>query len=309
MVSDTEPESATKSCSRCGETKEFDKFMKKRNICKECCNERKKELRRLFVASNDSNQICNTCNLAKPLSCFPKLRKMCNNCNNEKRRNKYHEDETHRQKIIQQATDFKHNKVIERRETKLKEIGENNKKCSTCHQIKSMCNFRHNRLTCKICQRDNPMYKFIRSVRGRIWYSLDKDKHTIEYLGTGSKNYLEWILHNNKNYTLANRGTEWHIDHVIPISTFNLDDKEQQLLAFNWRNTMPLAAKENLQKNCRILLPQIEEHLKHLLEYHKEKKIEMPQQFIDLFAKHLVAGIPLEPSLPLSSGNIGEELG
>jgi hypothetical protein len=35
----------------------------------------------------------------------------------------------------------------------------------------------------------------------------------------------------------------------------------------------------------------------------------MPQEFIDLFAKYLVAGNPLEPLLPLTDGNIREELG
>ena len=35
----------------------------------------------------------------------------------------------------------------------------------------------------------------------------------------------------------------------------------------------------------------------------------MPQEIIDLFAKYLVAGIPLEPSLPLLTGNSCEELG
>jgi hypothetical protein len=45
------------------------------------------------------------------------------------------------------------------------------------------------------------------------------------------------------------------------------------------------------------------------VEYHKKYKIEMPEVFICLFAKHLVAGTPLEPSLPLLSGNIQEEHG
>jgi hypothetical protein len=53
---------------------------------------------------------------------------------------------------------------------------------------------------------------------------------------------------------------------------------------------MPLSAKENLSKNNKILLPQIEQHYKYLLEYHKEKNIEMPQNIINLFARHLVAG-------------------
>lgn len=37
---------------------------------------------------------------------------------------------------------------------------------------------------------------------------------------------------------------------------------------------------------------------------HKEHSIDLPQVFVDLFVKHLVAGNPLEPSLPLTDGNI-----
>ena len=48
---------------------------------------------------------------------------------------------------------------------------------------------------------------------------------------------------------------------------------------------------------------------KTLIKYHLENKLDLPQVFIDLFAKHLDAGKPLEPSLPLTTGNICEELG
>ena len=90
----------------------------------------------------------------------------------------------------------------------------------------------------------------------------------------------------------------------------DLDDEEEQLIAFNWRNTMPLSAKENLSKNNKIIRPQIKQHVKNLLEYHKNNKMKMPQKYIDLFARHLVAGSSLEPSLPLTDlGNICEELG
>jgi hypothetical protein len=64
------------------------------------------------------------------------------------------------------------------------------------------------------------------------------------------------------------------------------------MVAFNWRNTMPLSAVENLSKNKNIIPEQVEQHFNHLKNYHREKNIELPQQFIDLFAKHLVAGIP-----------------
>jgi hypothetical protein len=74
-----------------------------------------------------------------------------------------------------------------------------------------------------------------------------------------------------------------------------LENIEEQMVAFNWRNTMPLSAKENLSKNNKILTSQIEQHLEKLKNYHLENKLDLPQVYIDLFAKHLVAGSPLEP--------------
>jgi hypothetical protein len=50
-----------------------------------------------------------------------------------------------------------------------------------------------------------------------------------------------------------------------------------------------------LAKNNKIIQEQITVHLKKLQEYHIQQNIKLPQIYIDLFAKHLVAGIPLEP--------------
>jgi uncharacterized protein (DUF983 family) len=307
MVGDTKP--VVKTCSRCGSEKDTDKFIKKRNICKECDNTRKKE--KYHSPNTTEDRECTYCNETKAPNMFLKNRPVCNACNNEKRRDRYNTNEAHRAKMIQAATIFKQNKAEERRKKKEEEIGIGNKKCSKCSTIKPTENFRHNRLKCRNCERDEPLEKFKRCVRSRIYIALHKVKkqHTIEYLGTDSKNYLNWILSYNPSYTIDNRGSEWHIDHVIPLSLFNLEDTDEQLIAFNWRNTMPLAAKENLAKNNRVDVSQIEQHYHHLLKYHKEQNIELPQIFIDLFAKYLVAGNPLEPSLPLTNGNICEELG
>jgi hypothetical protein len=61
---------------------------------------------------------------------------------------------------------------------------------------------------------------------------------------------------------------------------------------------MPLLAKENLAKNSKILIPQIKEHFEKLKKYHKDNNMIIPQKFIKLYAKHLVAGNPLELKLP-----------
>jgi hypothetical protein len=285
METDTKPENV-KHCSKCGETKSEDKFIKNRNICKDCRNIRSKELYKSNENNPTASKECNTCHQTKLLTEIVKNKPICKDCNNSKRRNKYSLDEEHRLKLIQQSCIFKHNKVIERQQTKLEEIGEDNKKCSVCFTIKNKCKFRYNRLKCRHCERDDPISKFKRVVRSRIWIALKKHKdlHTIEYLGCSSPEYLQWLTTYNEIYTLENRGKEWHIDHVIPLSHFNLENIEEQLIAFNWRNTMPLSAKENLSKNNKILIPQIEQHLEKLKKYHLENKLDLPQVFIDLFA-------------------------
>ena len=310
-VTDTKP-SLEKCCSRCGETKTKDKFIQKRNICKQCRNKKIRDdysSNKSSTVDHTSLRTCNTCKNTKELSRFDGSRKTCRDCVNTRRREKYNTDEEHRQKLIKIASDFKHNKVIERQLQKEEEIGKDNKKCNYCFNIKHSSKFRYNRLKCRDCERDDPIEKFKRVVRSRIYLSLTKDKKTIEYLGCNSNDYLQWILSNNNGYTLENRGKEWHIDHVIPLSKFNLDDEHEQSLAFNWRNTMPLSPKENLSKNNKILLSQIEQHYKNLVEYHKKIGEEIPQCFIDLFAKHLVAGSSLEPSIPPLIGNNEGELG
>jgi hypothetical protein len=312
MVDDTKPlEETQKCCSKCGILKPLDRIVKNRNICKDCCNLKRQENYNAVVISNENNKTCSTCSQLKPENSFLKNRIICKDCNNEKRKNKYKTNETHRLKAIQSATEFKQQKAEERRKMKLDEIGEGNKKCSGCFKIKSSERFRHNRLKCKDCERDEPICKFKRNVRSRIYIALkqNKEMRTVKYLGCTSSEYLEWLLTYDEKYTLENRGTEWHIDHVIPLSKFNLEDKEEQLIAFNWRNTMPLAAKENLSKNTKIILSQIEQHYKKLVDYHLKNKKKMPQEFIDLFAKHLVDGNTLKHSLPLTTGNVCEDLG
>jgi hypothetical protein len=311
MVEDTKL-ITEKCCSKCGETKDFDKFIKNRNLCKVCVNARRKEIYNAAVIDieNPVNKLCNYCSESKPIINFMRNRPICKECHNKQRRNKYQTNEELRLKLIKSASEFKHNKVIERRQIKLETIGENNKKCSVCSVIKPNERFRINRLKCKDCERDDPNDKFKRNIRSRIYIALKqkKEKHTIEYLGCNSLEYLKWILSYDINYNLENRGIEWHIDHVIPLSIFNLENEAEQMIAFNWRNTMPLSAKENLSKNCRIIKSQIEQHLEKLKKYHTENNIELPEEFIDLFAKYLVDGDTLKSSLPLTYGNISEEL-
>jgi hypothetical protein len=263
---------------------------------------------------NVAYKFCSKCEEIKTIENYYKNSSCCRDCNNKRRREKYKNDEEHRKKLIKAANDTKHKKVIQRQQIKKEEqikIGLENKQCKYCDEIKHQNMFRYNRLKCRDCERDDPTEKFKRYIRTRIYNCLrksNKSLHSVEYLGCSSDDYFKWIFSYNNVCSLKNHGKEWHIDHVIPISKFDLNKQEEQLIAFNWRNTMPMSAKENLSKNNKIIKSQIEQHYKKLIEYHLENKLDLPQVFIDLFAKHLDDGKSLKLSLPLTYGNICEEL-
>lgn len=48
-------------------------------------------------------------------------------------------------------------------------------------------------------------------------------------------------------------GRVWHIDHIIPLSSFDLTDREQLLKACHYTNLQPLWAIDNIRKSNKIL--------------------------------------------------------
>jgi len=44
----------------------------------------------------------------------------------------------------------------------------------------------------------------------------------------------------------------WHVDHILPLSSFDLTDREQLLIACNYKNLQPLWAYDNLSKGDKI---------------------------------------------------------
>ena len=85
----------------------------------------------------------------------------------------------------------------------------------------------------------------------------------MKYIGYSKEFLKEWIeyqLNKCENMTFENYGDVWHIDHVKPCSSFDLDKEEEIYNCFSWKNLCPLLAIENLQKSKKIMNTEIEIH-------------------------------------------------
>ena len=52
--------------------------------------------------------------------------------------------------------------------------------------------------------------------------------------------------------TWDNHGKVWHVDHIIPVSFFDLSDQTEQKLCFHYGNLQPLFASDNIFKSDNI---------------------------------------------------------
>lgn len=108
----------------------------------------------------------------------------------------------------------------------------------------------------KRCKED-PAFHLSCRLRGRILEVLGRSlvrKHsrTVSLLGCTGSELKEWIESKfSEGMSWENR-SEWHIDHVIPVSKFDLRDPAQQSAAFHYTNLQPLWAKDNLRKSNKV---------------------------------------------------------
>lgn len=133
------------------------------------------------------------------------------------------------------------------------------KKCKVCQaeyrakpEVKQRRNERH-----KERYDNDTQYKLSMNLRGRLSKAIKrntKSASTLELLGCTVehlKNHLESQFTDGMNWD--NYGYYgWHIDHIIPIDSFDLTDPAQQRECFHFSNLQPLWAKENISKGAKL---------------------------------------------------------
>lgn len=106
---------------------------------------------------------------------------------------------------------------------------------------------------------NDPKFKLVKTLRSRLNSALkrknvQKGISTLDLTGCELqflKEYLEAKF--VKGMSWENHG-EWHIDHIKPCCSFNLEDEDEQKKCFHFTNLQPMWAKENLSKGGKYTL-------------------------------------------------------
>lgn len=104
--------------------------------------------------------------------------------------------------------------------------------------------------------RRQPKYRAYENMRRRARDCIKKAHvkrkfETSELIGGTFKELAE---HLESQFTASmnwdNYGSEWVIDHILPIAIWDLSKSENQLMAFNMHNLQPLTPRENRLKGA-----------------------------------------------------------
>lgn len=224
----------TKKCSKCGQIKEVCLFSKnnrtKDNLncsCKECDKEK-------YFKNREQNIL--------------RMREYKKN-NSQKLRDYYVENQEQYKKYRESKKDL--TKIY------MKNYYSNNleKRKKYLEKTKDVRNIKRN-IAGKKRRDEDLLFRIKTYLRNRLWFYLKKNKYvkktkTFDVIGCSPE---ELKIHLEKKFTNGmswNNQGQWHIDHIIPLSSAKTEEELYKLCHFT--NLQPMWALENIKKGSKIL--------------------------------------------------------
>lgn len=199
-------------------------------------------------------KLCTMCNEELELSMFRKCKKgefgvgnRCKPCWSVWYRNRVDNDQEYKEKLAKQRAN---------------NHSENQEKYNERHKVDFQKNKAQIYARRKAYYKANPEKALAELHRQHLRNALKSGKEAPELLGCNPAFLKLWFdLHFSidTDFSITNHGKLWHIDHVIPINKWNLENEEHRKLCFNWKNLMSLRASDNISKHDTINLEQVKE--------------------------------------------------
>lgn len=114
------------------------------------------------------------------------------------------------------------------------------------------------------------VFRVTESLKSRVHYVLraNKSHASSKYIGCSNEYLRKWIEYQfDDQMTWDNYSKVWHIDHVIPISAFSLQNDHCHYFCFHWSNLRPLNKYENMVKADKIVIEDIVKHITTLKSF------------------------------------------
>lgn len=130
----------------------------------------------------------------------------------------------------------------------------------------------------RIRYKADPQYRMKKVLRSRIAkFIKEKYVHSHELLDCDINFYIEYLEYQfDDKMCWDNYGIYWNIDHVIPCSSFDLTNIDEQKKCYHWSNTRPLLKTENEKKNDVIDKTVINNHILLLKQISEENQLAIP---------------------------------
>ena len=215
-----------RKCSKCDISKSLDDFPNdprcsggKRKTCKDCRITQ-------WVAKENETIVCIKCGVSQIHTLFAKHGKQkpneCKICRNKRALVKINENRE------------EYNK-------KKREDWERNNEKRNSSRRKNLQKRRDN----------DPVYRVRMNIHVRLSQMVTrKVGNTMELAGCSLEELCTFLeAEFSPGMTWENYGLKgWHIDHIRPCASFNLEDPEEQKKCFHWTNLQPLWALDNIRK-------------------------------------------------------------
>jgi hypothetical protein len=104
-------------------------------------------------------------------------------------------------------------------------------------------------------RRNDPFYRVLHNLRSRLSKVLKgtySSTYAVKFMGcekAALKTHLKSRFQPGMSW---NNYGKWHIDHIKPLSSFNLFDEKEVKLACRYTNLQPLWAIDNLRKGNKV---------------------------------------------------------
>lgn len=107
----------------------------------------------------------------------------------------------------------------------------------------------------KISYKNNIQLRLMATLRRRLYSALKgkaKQGSAVRDLGCTPEQFKRYLESKFQNGMTWDNYGKWHIDHIMPLSSFDLTNYEQVKQACHYKNLQPLWAEDNLKKGVKL---------------------------------------------------------